>query len=200
MNNEITLNSLEHYMFCPYQWWLIYVENEWVDNTHTILGDILHTKVDDPNFIEKRGDLRIERSVPLYSDELNLYGIADLIEFHYQNDILKSITIVEYKKGIPTEDKQTQVFDGLQLYAQMYCAKEIYKCEVKGCIYYGSIRKRVFINKLDFYDKLLKDTLNDMRSFFAQKTLPLKNKGKHCNACSLKEICLPFAGVKCVNC
>ena len=84
-------------MFCPYQWWLIYIENEWVENVHTIQGNIVHSKVDDPNFFESRGNKKIERSVPLYSEKLGLYGIADLIEFNYENNKIKSINIVEYK-------------------------------------------------------------------------------------------------------
>ena len=101
MNSEITLNSIEHYMFCPYQWWLIYVENEWAENVHIIQGNIVHTKVDDPTFVESRGDLRVERSVPLYSDALGLYGIADLVEYKYKNGELDCVNIVEYKKGSP---------------------------------------------------------------------------------------------------
>ena len=117
MEYEITLNSLEHYMFCKYQWWLNYVENEWLDNIHTTLGDIVHRHVDNKTFIETRNNVRTYRSVPVYSDKFNLYGIADLVEYDYRNGL--TINVVEYKKGKPTESKEVQVYDGLQLYAQI---------------------------------------------------------------------------------
>lgn len=193
---EITLNSLEHFMFCPYQWWLIYIENEWVENVHTIQGNIVHSKVDDPNFFESRGNKKIERSVPLYSEKLGLYGIADLIEFNYENNKIKSINIVEYKKGKPDENKQVQIFDGLQLFAQMQCAREIFDCSVNGCIYYATIRKRVNLTNEKIYEEILNKNLKQMREFLENCNIPDKNIGKHCRGCSLKDVCLPKLGVK----
>lgn len=193
-NNEITLNSLEHYIFCPYQWWLIYVENEWAENIHTVQGDIVHAKVDDAHFYESRGATRIERSVPLFSEKFRLYGIADLMEFIYNGDKLKNIKVVEYKKGLPSDNGEVTAFDGLQLYAQMVCAREIFGCEVDGYIYYASIRKRVKLKNEEVFDNLLQQTLTEMREFQQNGCVPVKNKGKHCNACSMKEVCLPFVG------
>ncbi len=194
LDNEITLNSLEHYVFCHYQWWLNIVENEWVDNIHTIQGEIVHSKVDDKNFCESRGNVRVERSVPLFSDALGLYGIADLIEYKKNDGKLVKINIVEYKKGAPDKNKQIQIFDGLQLYGQMVCARAIFGCQVDGYIYYASIRKRIKLKDENFFAQLLEKTLNEMRTFLATKQVPNKNIGKHCNACSFKDICLPFVG------
>ncbi|MGN1227224.1 MAG: CRISPR-associated protein Cas4 [Christensenellales bacterium] len=194
LNKEITLNSIEHFMFCPFQWWLIYVENEWEDNIHTIQGNIVHSKVDNPKFIESRGCLRVERSVPLYSDKLGLYGIADLIEYKYKGEKLDSINIIEYKKGKPNEDKQVQLFDGMQLYAQMLCAREIFKCDVSGYIYYASIKKRVKLADENKFSAIFYNVLSQMREFMENCKSPKKNIGKHCNACSLKDVCLPFVG------
>lgn len=196
LDNEITLNSLEHFVFCPYQWWLCYVQSEWTDNIHTVQGKVVHSKVDDKRFCESRGDVKIERSVPLFSDKLGLYGIADLVEYVYINSKLSKIIVVEYKKGRPDNNKQVQKFDGLQLYAQVVCAKEIFNCKVEGYIYYVSIKKRVKLKDEEFYANLLTKILTQMREFLATKQIPNKNIGKHCNACSLKDVCLPFVGEK----
>lgn len=101
---EITLNGLEHFCFCKYQWWLLYTENEWLSNVHTTLGDIIHSRVDIPSFVEKRKNVLVKRSVPVYSDKLNLYGIADLVEYIKQDDKISKINVIEYKKGKPQEN------------------------------------------------------------------------------------------------
>ena len=189
MEYEITLNSLEHYMFCKYQWWLNYVENEWLDNIHTTLGDIVHRHVDNKAFIETRNNVRTYRSVPVYSDKFNLYGIADLVEYDYRNGL--TINVIEYKKGKPTENKEVQVYDGLQLYAQMLCLKEIHNCEVNGYIFYDSIKRRVKLKNVDYFHKLLLSTIEEMRESISRRLPPKKNEGKHCRACSMYEVCLP---------
>lgn len=187
MREETLLSELEHFCFCRYQWWLNYVENEWLDNSHTILGDIVHAKVDDPNFVEKRKGVITKRSVQVYSKKYNLYGIADLVE--YSKDEIK---VVEYKKGKPDNDGEIKQGDGLQLYGQMLCLREIDNRLVEGYIYYDTIRKRVKLKNEEFYQNLLIQTLNGMEDIIKNSIIPAKNIGKHCHACSVCEICLPF--------
>ncbi len=194
MDYEITLNSLEHFCFCKYQWWLNYIENEWMDNIHTTLGNIVHSKVDDRTFIENRNGVEIRRSVPVFSNELNLYGIADLVEYD-RNKGLK-INVVEYKKGKPKDNGDVQDFDGLQLFAQMVCLKEIHKCEVNGYIFYDSIKRRIKLKDEPYFKNLLLLILNEMRQYIKNKSMPPKNIDKHCRACSVYEICLPYIGEK----
>ena len=190
MDFEIVLSGLEHFCFCKYQWWLNYVENEWLDNVHTTLGNIVHKNVDNKDFTESRGNVKIFRSVPVYSDKFNLYGIADLVEFHNSDDKL-TINVVEYKKGKPSEDKSPKNYDGLQLYAQMLCLREICNCEVNGYVFYDKIKRRSKLQNEEFFNNLLIDTLTEMKSLIKSHTIPSKNIGNHCRACSMYEICLP---------
>ena len=186
MRNEVLISELEHFQFCKYQWWLNYVENEWLDNTHTILGDIVHINVDDPNFVEKRKGVQICRSVQVFSREYNLYGIADLVE--YEDD---KIRVIEYKKGKPSESGEVKPSDGLQLYAQMICLRENDPRPVEGYIYYDSIRRRVKLKHEDFYLSRLVHVLAEMEIIIEENIIPEKNIDKHCRACSVCEICLP---------
>ena len=188
---EITLNSLEHFCFCKYQWWLLYSENEWLSNVHTTLGDIVHSRVDIPSFVEKRKNVLVKRSVPIYSNNFNLYGIADLVEYIKQDNKISKINVVEYKKGKPQENGSVQVYDGLQLYAQMCCLREIHNCEVHGFIYYASIKRRVELKDEEYFNDLLTKTLAEMRQYIKNQTIPPKNISKQCKSCSMYEICLP---------
>lgn len=192
MREEVLLSELEHFNFCKFQWWLNYVENEWLDNTHTILGDIVHARVDDPNFVERRNGVEIRRSVQVFSKKFHLYGIADLVEFGKDK-----IIVVEYKKGKPSETGEVKLGDGLQLYGQMLCLRENDSRTVEGYIYYDSIRRRVKLKNEKMYHQQLLDTLNEMEQIIREGKIPAKCIDKHCRACSVYEICLPFIkGVK----
>ena len=37
----LTLSGIQHYAFCPRQWALIYVEQQWADNERTVDGSLM---------------------------------------------------------------------------------------------------------------------------------------------------------------
>lgn len=83
MYNEddmLMLSGIQHFRFCPRQWALIHIEQQWDDNRLTIEGQILHKHVDDPFYRQKCGDQITLRAVNIASRELGLYGISDAIE------------------------------------------------------------------------------------------------------------------------
>ena len=38
----LMLSGIQHYMFCPRQWGLIHLSQEWEDNRLTVEGQLLH--------------------------------------------------------------------------------------------------------------------------------------------------------------
>lgn len=57
--------------------------------------------------------------------------------------------------------------------------------------YYGEIRHR---EKIEFADTLrgkVKSMFSEMHKYYSQRYTPKVKISKSCNACSLKEICLP---------
>jgi CRISPR-associated exonuclease Cas4 len=126
----LALSGIQHIAFCPRQFALIHIEQQWQENLFTFSGRELHERADDPFFVEARGVSLISRSVPLLSRRLGLYGIADVVEFH--KDDCKGISFagreglwkpypVEYKRGQPKKDD----FDIVQLCAQAMCLEEM---------------------------------------------------------------------------
>ena len=103
-------------------------------------------------------------------------------------DGLYTITPVEYKRGEPKDDDS----DILQLTAQALCLEDMMSCEIlHGFLYYGELRRRV---KVEFDDELRRKTeavINEMHEIYKRKYTPKVKRRKACNACSLKEICLP---------
>ena len=45
--------GIQHYMFCPRQWALIHIDQQWQENKLTVEGDLLHNNVDNPFYRQK---------------------------------------------------------------------------------------------------------------------------------------------------
>jgi len=191
----IQLSSLQHYLFCPRQCALAYKELSWVENEYTALGRLLHEKVHKSG-TEKRGDIILVRGLWISSKKLGLSGQADLVEFHRQPNGVKLKNLsgrwhpfpVEYKRGKPKKDKSDEV----QLCAQALCLEEMLDVTISsGAIYYGKNKRRHAVEFSDELRTLTEETALRIHSLFKQEKIPLPINDKRCEACSLKEICLP---------
>ena len=74
------LSGIQHFMFCPRQWALIHIEQQWADNKLTAEGTILHQNVDNPFYSQKNGDVITLRSLQIPSKELGLLGATEAVE------------------------------------------------------------------------------------------------------------------------
>ena len=120
-DDMLMLSGIQHYRFCPRQWALIHLEQQWDDNRLTIEGQLLHKHVDDPFYRQKCGDHITLRSVNIASRELGLYGISDAIELLPSEDVTDTIrhpkypghwipVPVEYKHGKPKKTPRVGVW------------------------------------------------------------------------------------------
>lgn len=95
---------------------------------------------------------------------------------------------VEYKKGKPKEHDA----DELQLCAQAMCLEEMFLCNIpEGSLYYGENRRR---KKVPFTKELREQVSKmskEMHELWEKGYTPKSKLKKGCNACSLKDICLP---------
>jgi len=183
----IQLSALQHYVFCPRQCALIHVEQVWSENRFTAEGRIMHDKVHEQGH-ESRGQVRIERGVPLRSLRLGLSGISDVVEFHRQTDGSWKPFPVEYKRGKPKPDD----CDRVQICAQALCLEEMLHVEIpSGAIFYGKTRHRhdvLFDNELR---KVTEETANRVRELIESRVTPKPLYESKCKSCSLSEVCLP---------
>lgn len=192
----LMLSGIQHYSFCKRQWALIHIENQWSENIRTIEGNILHEKAHDNSMMERRGNIIISRGMPIVSRTLGVSGECDVVEFHKDKDGvniigregLYKIYPVEYKKGRP----KVNDVDIMQLTAQAICLEEMLCCEVeKGYLYYGETRHRETVEINDQYKNKVIELFQEMHKLFDKKHTPNVKRTKACNACSLKDICLP---------
>lgn len=197
----LLLSGIQHYAFCPRQWALIHIEEQWNENYLTACGRIMHAKAHDGDACEKRGNIIIFRALKVRSVELGISGECDIVEFHKSksgisingyNDLWLPYP-VEYKRGKSKLDD----CDRLQLCAQAVCLEEMLCTEIgRGALYYGEPRRR---EEVDFTSELrekLADTVKLMHEMFSRKYTPNAVKRKCCSNCSIKDLCLPGLGEK----
>jgi len=192
----LMLSGLQHYKFCRRRWALIHIENQWAENYRTIDGELLHQNAHDKGYRESRGDRVIVRGLNVFSHTLGVTGQCDVVEFVRSDsgipmegrEGLWQPYPVEYKRGTLNE----QSGDTLQLCGQAMCLEEMLCCPIpEGALYYGEIRQRKVVHFSEELRQNVRKYLMDMHDLFQRGHTPKVQPTKACNACSLKELCLP---------
>lgn len=196
MDDDLQISGIQHFNFCRRQWALIHIEQEWADNYFTIDGNILHERVDDPKFTEKRGNIIESRALPVRSEKYGLSGRCDMVEFHLSEDGvpiaardgLWQPVPIEYKRGSSKEIDA----DRLQLCAQAICLEEMLCADIPlGYIYYCETRHRERVElDAELREKTVK-TISEMRQLYDRGYTPRVKYSEKCRSCSMKEKCLP---------
>ncbi|WP_427110379.1 CRISPR-associated protein Cas4 [Lysinibacillus xylanilyticus] len=192
----LMLSGIQHFRFCPRQWALIHIEQQWEENVLTIEGQHIHEKADQPFLREKRGNKLIVRAMPIRSHSLKTNGICDVVEFHENKDGVpihgetgSYLPIpVEYKRGKPKSGHE----DIVQLVAQVMCLEEMLLCEIPAAyLFYDEIKRRVKVDITDEMRNEVRSMFKQMHHYFDRKHTPKVKTGKHCASCSLQNLCMP---------
>lgn len=195
----LMISGIQHFRFCRRQWALIHIEQQWAENVHTVVGELMHKKAHDPYLAEKRKDVLITRALPVSSRTLGISGECDVVEFHKKDEGVKlhghrgfyEIYPIEYKKGKPKESEE----DILQLTAQVMCLEEMFSADIpEGALFYGETRRRECVKITEELRRQVEDMINEMHQYYERKYTPQVKYNKRCNACSLKDICMPKIG------
>lgn len=193
-NDPIPLSAIQHWAYCPRQCGLIHLEQAFDDNVHTLRGQAVHHRVDQPG-VETAKGLRVEHALPLWHDGLGLIGKADVVEF----DGAGQPYPVEYKHGSRHKAADIAACDDLQLAAQALCLEEMLGRAVpEGAIYYASSkRRRVVPIDQALRDQVIRVALA-VRGMLQSEDLPPPLTGaqakQRCHGCSLCDRCQPEAG------
>ncbi len=180
----VLISALEHYSYCPRQCALIHVERIFDENVFTLRGRYAHERSDKPQ-TTLEGGVRMERALPLWSDQLGLQGRGDVVEFHPDGRIVP----VEYKNGPRRERRH----DDVQLCAQALCLEEMLGRAVEtGAVYSLQTHRR---REVVFTDDLREETKNIIAEVRAMQQsrgpLPPALNDSRCPRCSLLDACVP---------
>ena len=95
------------------------------------------------------------------------------------------------KKGKP---KATEM-DILQLTAQAMCLEEMLSIKIEeGALYYAEIRRRETVEFTAQLRDQVQKAFQEMHQMYDRRYTPKVKWSKSCNACSLKDICVPKLG------
>lgn len=202
-SEEITIRSIQHYMYCPHRWGLLEIDKAWAENVFVTKANLMHERVHDPDRNYTARGRKVFTSVPVYNDleEYNLYGVMDCLECKESKDGIDAfhdgkkykLCIVEYK---PTKSKQQthRKDDLMQIFAQKICVDYVFHCDCETILYYADVKQRIPVDFTDSYrefDNELKDLLCEMRTNLREGIIPPIRKGQQCSGCSMKDLCMP---------
>lgn len=197
-DERLPISALKQFIYCKRRFALMYINCDWGENYKIAEGDLLHKRVDDPYFNEKRGDVHTSRSVPVFSDRLNLYGVADIVEFIKNENGIElpnkkdrwQINLVEYKNGKPEKSNA----DNFQLCAQALCLEEMFHTTIEnGDIFYGKIRRRVKVELTDNLKSQVRMQVDNMKALLKNQNIAVRDEAQNCSLCSLLDVCIPSA-------
>lgn len=189
--DPVPLSALQHWAYCPRQCGLIHLEQAFDDNIHTLRGNAVHARADQPG-VETAKGVRAERALPLWHDALGLIGKSDVVEFLPDGTPYP----VEYKHGSRHKAKDIAACDDLQLAAQALCLEAMTGHAVpEGAIYYASSKRRRVVAINAELRQAVDHTAQAVRHMLTSQTLPPPLAGEQaaqrCKGCSLKDRCMP---------
>jgi len=203
----IPISALQHYLFCPRQCALIYIDGLWAENHLTAHGRLVHERVDSPtrrscsspSGVRREGGVpegapssgvRVVHAMPLVARTLGLVGKADTVEFDVDRAgrITGPPRPVEHKRGRP---KRIDA-DRVQVCAQGLCLEEMLGMEVPaGALFYHAIRRRETVQFDESLRALTAETIRAVRKLFEDNRTPRVRRQRKCANCSLVYLCLP---------
>lgn len=179
----VMVSAIQHYSFCPRQYALIHMEQVFDENVYTLRGRAVHSRVDEPDSF-MLGVVRVEYSLPLFSENLGLTGKADVVEIYEDGRIYP----VEYKHG----PKRAKEHDDLQLAAQVVCLEEMTGKTINfGAIYHHTSRRRREVKITDSLRNNVVEIVEKIRLVMRSGKLPPPVYDQRCRNCSLVDACQP---------
>lgn len=199
--DQITIRSVQHYLYCSHRWGLMEIGQLWQENAFVVQGNLVHQRVDSRLHDFKSADKLVISSLDIFDDTLEIYGVADCVEFvksksgNYIESLNGKYTvkIIEYKPR-QKKSEEAALSEKMQLFAQKLCVDKLFGCNSETYFYYSDTKKRIQIDFSEGYNDfkaLLVETLATMRSHLQNGSIPPIGKNRHCNGCSMKDQCLP---------
>lgn len=130
------------------------------------------------------------------SRRLGLSGNCDVVEFRADPEGIPLQNAEGLWKPVPVEYKHGRAkasdADRLQLCAQAMALEEMLVCSIpEGALFYEETRRREVVPLTEELRQTTQKMADEMHAYFARGYTPKSKPGTHCNACSLKELCLP---------
>lgn len=196
IDNYIPLSYISQISYCLRRAVLIMNEQQWNESVDTVKGRIEHQNVH-LSGVENRGCFHLITDLTVYSDELELIGNCDAVEFSesnegfitpfFKNEKVK-IYPIEYKHGKIRDEEEYK----MQLCAQAMCIEQMYECEIKeGAVFYINSHRRAEVKFDEQLRSKVKNAAKELKKIKMMSDRPTAVFSKKCVKCSFKDICMP---------
>lgn len=181
---QLLVSVIEHYAYCPRQAGLIHLDAEWAANRLTAQGSADHAVVDAATRHVSKEGVESWQSLPVWSDELGIYGVCDVVEFSAAGPVP-----IEYKPSLSGSSRSPAA---QQVAAQAMCLEEMFDLVIEaGFIFTRKDRRRHRVE----LDQALRDqtisTIRAARTMISDRALPPGVNDRRCHKCSLAPVCRP---------
>lgn len=157
---------------------------EWVPNRFTAQGSADHAAVDAATRHISKGGLESWQSLPVWSDELGLYGVCDVVEISGAGPFP-----VEYK---PSLSRAALSPAAQQVAAQAMCLEEMFNQVIEaGFIFTRKDRRRHRVQLDQRLRDRTKETIRAAGAMILKRELPPGVNDGRCSKCSLVPVCRP---------
>lgn len=142
-DDYLMISGIQHFKFCRRQWALIHIEQQWAENEHTIIGELMHKKVHDPYLTEKRKDILIVRALPVHSKILGVSGECDVVEFHKSEEGVK----LHGHRGLYAIYRWNIKKEGQNIQKKIFYSLQHRRCVWKKCFQHKFMKVPFFMVK-----------------------------------------------------
>lgn len=182
---SVPISALEHHAYCPRQAALIHVDGYFDSTVETVRGDLAHAAVDRAGVGQDRDSRRVFRSLPVWSDELGVHGVCDVVQFGADGPLPVEHKSESYLPGGPAD---------VQVGAQVLCLREMFNAAIPvGVVFTGKDRRRHEIRVDDVLAGRVRATTMAVRALLEQNLIPEGVHDSRCRRCSLRPGCMPDA-------
>lgn len=186
----IPISALAQYTYCPRRAALLFLEQQWADNTFTVEGRHVHERAHKTGRKEKIPGGYLVRGLLLKSERLGLIGAADVVEFHENSDGSLNVVVVEYKRG--KHKRFGQLEYRIQLSAQVICLEEMMNLKLSsGALFFAKSKHRFEVQCDEKLRILVEETVEKVRRLLRDAQTPPPEYGRKCRGCSLFDLCMP---------
>ena len=192
-SHDISLSSILDLVYCKRRYYLRSVERLDDVNVDMVLGKQGHEDVDKYKISYSDGAYSIT-GMRVYSDEYDLYGICDVVEFIQSDDGVDVDFLNDRVEIVPVEYKHGKVRHCneyiAQVVAQALCLEEMFKCTInKGSIYFIDADEYFDFEITKSYRQLVYDAIDFFHGYDGRVVKP--EYGRKCKGCAMFDTCGP---------
>ncbi|HPO91297.1 MAG TPA: CRISPR-associated endonuclease Cas1 [Victivallales bacterium] len=191
---SIPVRSLQNFIYCPRLMFFQLVEKIYIENSDTVEGDRIHSRVDTPTPLEIPDEIFppdriVHRSLALES-KIGLHGVIDIVE----KDADK-IRIVDYKRGTTRKSPSGEIIpkdsDIVQLQAYAFLMRENGITFHEAAIFYAKEKIKIPITVDNDSINRIPDIVEKIRTTISAGMPEPLHGDPRCLYCSLYPVCLP---------